>query len=276
MKIQYLGTAAAEAFPAIFCHCDACRRARQLGGKNIRMRSGILLDDTAMIDFPPDIYALSLRFGLDLGSVRDLFVTHSHSDHFDVQELCMRGNGVYCHIDNDQAPPLNVYGNDGVQHMLELLLDADVTKDIRFTRTTFFQSYQAENGLLFTFLPCQHKADEDSGFYLVEKGGKRLVYAQDTGLFLEETLNFLAGKELDLLSLDCCFGKRSSVGWGHMGMPDNQQVVERLRENGAVTGRTRLIVNHFSHNCGQLHDELVEEAARYGFEVAYDGMIVEI
>ena len=240
------------------------------------MRSGILLDDTAMIDFPPDIYALSLRFGLDLGSVRDLFVTHSHSDHFDVQELCMRGNGVYCHIDNDQAPPLNVYGNDGVQHMLELLLDADVTKDIRFTRTTFFQSYQAENGLLFTFLPCQHKADEDSGFYLVEKGGKRLVYAQDTGLFLEETLNFLAGKELDLLSLDCCFGKRSSGGWGHMGMPDNQQVVERLRENGAVTGRTRLIVNHFSHNCGQLHDELVEEAARYGFEVAYDGMIVEI
>lgn len=145
----------------------------------------------------------------------------------------MRGNGVYCHIDNDQAPPLNVYGNDGVQHMLELLLDADVTKDIRFTRTTFFQSYQAENGLLFTFLPCQHKADEDSGFYLVEKGGKRLVYAQDTGLFLEETLNFLAGKELDLLSLDCCFGKRSSGGWGHMGMPDNQQVVERLRENGA-------------------------------------------
>lgn len=110
----------------------------------------------------------------------------------------------------------------------------------------------------------------------MEKGGKRLVYAQDTGLFLEETLNFLAGKELDLLSLDCCFGKRSSGGWGHMGMPDNQQVVERLRENGAVTRRTLPIVNHFSHNCRQLHNELVEEAARYGFEVAYDGMIVEI
>ena len=129
----------------------------------------------------------------------------------------MRGNGVFCHIDNDQAPPLNVYGNDGVQRMLDALFDEDAAKDIRFTRTAFFQSYQAENGLTFTFLPCQHKADEDSGFYMVEKDGKRLVYAQDTGLFLEETLRFLAGKPLDLLSLDCCFGKRSSGGWGTWG-----------------------------------------------------------
>lgn len=39
MKLQYLGTAAAEGFPGMFCNCTACERARKAGGKNIRTRS---------------------------------------------------------------------------------------------------------------------------------------------------------------------------------------------------------------------------------------------
>ena len=33
MKFQYLGTAAAEDFPAVFCNCEYCQKARELGGK---------------------------------------------------------------------------------------------------------------------------------------------------------------------------------------------------------------------------------------------------
>ena len=40
MKIQFLGTAAAEAAPAVFCACDHCRYAREKGGKEIRLRGG--------------------------------------------------------------------------------------------------------------------------------------------------------------------------------------------------------------------------------------------
>ena len=31
MKIKYLGTAAAEGVPAIFCNCETCKEARKLG-----------------------------------------------------------------------------------------------------------------------------------------------------------------------------------------------------------------------------------------------------
>ena len=31
MKFKYLGTAAAEGWPAMFCSCDACNRARTSG-----------------------------------------------------------------------------------------------------------------------------------------------------------------------------------------------------------------------------------------------------
>ena len=33
MKLQYLGTAAAEGWPALFCNCSACIKAKELGGK---------------------------------------------------------------------------------------------------------------------------------------------------------------------------------------------------------------------------------------------------
>lgn len=43
MKITYLGTAAAEGFPAMFCNCEYCREAKKLGGKNIRTRSQAII-----------------------------------------------------------------------------------------------------------------------------------------------------------------------------------------------------------------------------------------
>lgn len=56
MKIQYLGTAAAEGIPAIFCECDTCKKARSLGGRNIRTRSQAIIDENVLIDFPADTY----------------------------------------------------------------------------------------------------------------------------------------------------------------------------------------------------------------------------
>lgn len=54
MEIQYLGTAAAEGWPALFCDCDICRRARAAGGKDLRTRTQSMIDGTILIDFPPD------------------------------------------------------------------------------------------------------------------------------------------------------------------------------------------------------------------------------
>lgn len=44
MKFIYLGTAAAEGFPAVFCDCAFCKEARMLNGKNIRTRSQALIN----------------------------------------------------------------------------------------------------------------------------------------------------------------------------------------------------------------------------------------
>jgi phosphoribosyl 1,2-cyclic phosphate phosphodiesterase len=50
MKLLFLGTAAAEGFPGLFCNCASCREARALGGKNLRMRSSLLINEDLLID----------------------------------------------------------------------------------------------------------------------------------------------------------------------------------------------------------------------------------
>ncbi|MGN0172145.1 MAG: MBL fold metallo-hydrolase [Acutalibacteraceae bacterium] len=278
MKLQYMGTAAAEAFPAIFCHCDACNRARALGGKNIRLRSGLIVNDTVMIDFCPDAAALAIRLGLDLGSVRDLFVTHSHGDHFDVQDLFMRSVPVFCHLGDDKnVPPLHVHANDGCRQALDAYAALEGAYDgfLDVQPLTYFEPHTAENGLTFTYLPANHKPDEQAGIYFFTDGRVQAVYAHDTGVFPQETMAFLKQKLLDFISLDCCYGKNSNRN-GHMGMPQNREMVAALRDAGALKDTATVVVNHFSHNCGQLHEELEAEVKDDGFVVAFDGMTVEL
>ena len=82
MKLKFLGTAAAEAAPALFCDCDYCEKARKAGGKNIRTRSQSVINDELLIDFPADTYLHVLHQGLPLHKIYHCIITHSHQDHF--------------------------------------------------------------------------------------------------------------------------------------------------------------------------------------------------
>ena len=87
MKIEYLGTGAAEGFPAMFCNCEHCRRARTDLQREMRTRSQAIVDGELLIDFPPESYLHAMRGGFDFSAVSYLLVTHSHTDHFYAQEL---------------------------------------------------------------------------------------------------------------------------------------------------------------------------------------------
>ena len=50
MHLLFLGTAAAEGYPGIFCECDNCKEARALGGRNLRLRSSLLVNDDLLLD----------------------------------------------------------------------------------------------------------------------------------------------------------------------------------------------------------------------------------
>ena len=278
MKLTYLGTAAAEGFPAVFCNCKYCAEARKAGGKNIRTRSQALINDDLLIDLPADTYHHFLTNGIRGDRVAYLIMTHSHSDHFYPSELHMRG-GCYAH--DMEKRVLEILATDCVYRICERTLgnyEESVRNKYALREGTPFETVTL-GGYRITPLPARHAPAEKAVMYLIEEGDKSLLYAHDTGYFFEEVFAFLKdrGIRLSAVSFDCTNVNIPIADTGsHMGFPNIARVIDRLTAIGAIDGDTKKIVNHFSHNGNPMQEYLEECAAPLGCAVSYDGLTVEI
>jgi phosphoribosyl 1,2-cyclic phosphate phosphodiesterase len=108
MIIKLLGTAAFEGIPALFCNCEICRESRALAGRNIRKRSSAIIDNKIALDFTNDTLSHVIDYNLDLSQLEHLFITHSHSDHFNYYDLKAKLGW----FTNSGNPVLNVYANE--------------------------------------------------------------------------------------------------------------------------------------------------------------------
>lgn len=276
MRIKFLGTAAAEGVPALFCACALCRHAHKAGGLDVRTRSGAMIDEDLKIDFPPDTYHHLLKYGLDITNLENLLITHPHEDHYAYAELLYRTKGY------GQLPPgakkLTVYGGAEVGSFLE----ARASESNSWRDALAFQKLEAYKmrtvgEYSVTPFPARHAREFESFIYLIERAGKRILYAHDTGILFDEVFEALKGKAIDLVSLDLTYMAGDTLSDpenGHMGLPAARIVRDRLMKDGAATDKTVFVVNHFSHNGGLTHEELKREAS--GFTVSFDGMEIEI
>ncbi len=60
-----------------------------------------------------------------------------------------------------------------------------------------------------------------------------------------------------------------------MSLKTCAEVVERLKSHGLVDDKTKIVLNHFSHNGGQTYDELKVEADKLGYITSFDGLEIE-
>ena len=272
MKLKYLGTAAAEGWPAIFCDCDNCRKAMKRGGRHIRTRSQALVDDKLLLDFPADSLMHMLAYGIPMSELHTCLITHSHPDHLYPADLEMRKQG-FSHLDS--GDPLVLYGSKVALSKAGDMLEEhakELEGRVSLSEIEPFQIFETE-GYKVTALLADHDPRSGPLFYLIQKEGKSLLYCHDTGYFPEETWKYLerVRPHCSFVSIDCTNGllpyKR-----GYMGVSAACETVERLKEIGCVEGKTLLCLNHFSHNGGILYDELVPIAKEKGMMVSYDGL----
>lgn len=276
MKIQYLGTGAAEGIPGVFCQCPLCKKAAKLSGREVRTRAGAIINNEILIDLTPDLYYHKLRYNLDLSRVKAVVVTHSHTDHFDSAELTRRSTADYCHIAEEK--PLAVYGNEKVCRLgkegLKLEFGQEENPSIRFYPIHPFDTWKVGE-IRFTAIPSCHDGLEECLIYVIQDGESSILYGNDTGLLPQETYDRLKEYRFDLISLDCTFGPARSPVGAHMGFFENRQFLDELEKRGCLKETTRVLATHFSHNAGLLHQGLSQAGAQYGIEVAYDGLIWE-
>lgn len=271
MKIKYLGTAAAEAIPALFCTCEVCREARKAGGRELRLRSQALVNDMLLIDLNGDTAANAQRFGLDMTRVFHCLITHVHSDHFCVPELSyLRADFTHR---KPGLPPLTVHGSEDIAAPLEK--HAAAAKDnLVCSVEAPFTPFEAA-GIRVTPLKANHGTAHPY-IYLLEQDGKALLYAHDTGVFPQETWDYIKETKphIALASLDCNDGDvEGNDRNGHMCLGRCRRVRARLIEAGAADENTVFVLNHFSHNgVNVLYRDFAPLAEREGFIVSYDGM----
>jgi len=273
MKLKYLGTAAAEGIPAVFCECDNCLLAKTYGGKNIRTRSQAMIDDKILIDFPPDTYYHSLKYGIHLAAIQYCLITHTHSDHFYPQELQMR-SPAFSTLKESQ--PLIIFGTKQVG---EMILNVKTDKDrIIFKEVIPFETFDLEEYKI-TPLKAEHDPASGAVLYLISKDDKTFLYAHDTGYFGDETWRYLEDKHpfLNAVSLDCTEAFRDINYNVHMNVDKCLSVREKLISIGCANDHTVFYLNHFSHNGKDVtYNIFCPIAEKNGFYVSYDGLEIEI
>lgn len=272
MKLTYLGTAAAEGFPAVFCNCAYCNRARELGGKNIRTRSQSLINDDLLLDLPADTYSHFLQNGISGDMVRYLLITHSHLDHFYPAELEMR-HGAFAH--NMRVPQLQIFCGRGAYDQLQAVIGAQ--QGISATLVRAYEKICVGDYEVIP-LPARHFAGDDALIYVI-RGEKTVLYAHDTGYLYDEVLDYIEKEQLyfDLISLDCTNVDIPIADTGsHMGIPNIEKLLVKLTEIRAIDGKTVKYINHFSHNANPIHSVLEDRVKDMNLLVSYDSLQVNL
>jgi len=279
MKIKILGTAAAEGWPGIFCECPSCKRARKLGGKNLRSRSSLMLGEEYKVDLPPDTYLHLLKYNLHFSKLKHLFITHAHADHWAPTNLLMRR---YPPFTKTPVPLLKIYGNKLVKKWMYEMMEKmekgfeENRYSLQFRLVEPFRTFKAGELEVFPLL-ANHARNQTCYNYLFSTTSWSFLQAFDTGWYSEETWRELrkvaSKKPLDLVIMDCTNGKiNGGKQGGHLGIKMVVEMKEKLLAQGNLKSNCRFIATHFSHGGALLHQELRKILSPEGIEVAFDGM----
>ncbi|MCI5745185.1 MAG: MBL fold metallo-hydrolase [Erysipelotrichaceae bacterium] len=276
MKIKFLGTAAAEGIPALFCQCDVCLNAIKNKGKEIRSRCQALIDDQLLIDFGPDTYYHMIKNKVRLDNISHVLITHNHSDHFYSNELIFRRKGYASKVIKEK---FHVYGDESAYNETIRVINSEENLDeyVQAIHVEAFKSFNI-NDYKITPLRANHDVNSSPLIYLIEKEDKSILYAHDTGYFFKQTWDYLASlkKPLSLISLDCTAGLLTNWMDHHLSFDSFMKIIEKMKDEKIIDENTVIVANHFSHNGHATYAKMTKEAKKHNVIVSYDGLEINI
>jgi len=273
MKIRILGTSAAEGIPALWCDCERCKAAREAGEK--RMRTSTLIDGRLLIDLSPDALAQSQAIPDGFSHVRDLLITHPHSDHLDVTEMHWL---VHPFSRTRTQNPLRLHASQEAIDKVHAKTPAERFEGVMETFPVEpFEPFET-GGYEITPLLAAHSAEMLCMLYVIHSASATLFYGLDSGLLPEATLKFLKQDPVhfDAAIIECTNGAAGGDNRGHLSFEGVERQKQLLAECGCVDESTLLIAVHFSHNGMPGREETRSVLKTIGFELGEDGAEFEI
>ena len=284
----FLGTGAAELVPNPFCNCELCTRARS-AGETPRKRSALLFDREICLDFGPDVLAASQQYDAPLYNLKEIFITHTHDDHLCISNLEVltmtprQGRNIRLWLSPEGAQWLEDYrtisaplhrGRCGIDEILENgWLTIQVIEPYRWYDMQDFRVFAVKSN----HQGCH--SQEFSLNYVIEKDGKRILYAVDAGLYSPEVLESLQNFKCDTLIMEGTYGSlpipRES---GHLNADHFIENGKNLVACGAINRDAKIYVTHINQCHSFLHREYqayLSANSDLNITVAYDGLRVE-
>ena len=227
-----------------------------------------MLGDRIRVDFGPDSNLHQQKYGLSYANLEHLLITHSHDDHWFVQDMAYRKKGFSV----VPQTPMHVWGNEKVEQKFVSANGGDWERfGLVFHRITAFQPIDLGAGVRATPILAAHDRSEECVNYLIEADGRRTLLGHDTGWYDDPTWGYLSDKPINLLILDCSHGAEDHVPT-HLGGAALARVRDELGRRGALAQDVACVATHFSHTSGALHGDLERFFTPLGFQVAYDGL----
>ena len=272
MKLRFLGTAAAEGIPALWCDCPVCKKAFEDPANELRRRCSYLIDNDTIVDFGPDSFWQSIQFGIDLTRIERVIVTHAHEDHIQPDDLCYRAAG-FSHVDRN----IELIASDKSMELIRSQCTYSFKKIFITPRIAEPGKWLQTQDMELLPIPADHAPGLAPMIYVIRRNGKSLLIANDTGILQESSWQLLEGIKLDTAVLECtCVFAYPDMTGNHLGVNTTIQFRDKLLEMNCITLETPVFVNHFSHNGKANHAELADFFSKHNMTVARDGLQTEI
>jgi phosphoribosyl 1,2-cyclic phosphate phosphodiesterase len=285
VKIRFLGTAAAGGFPNPHCRCENCVAARAEGGKSLRHQSSVLINDDLLIDLGPDVSSSVMMQGIDLSRVAWVLQTHPHDDHLLPLHVAARAAEWAA----QGAVPMQWFGSAQAiarimtmnpKSLPRIDLDIDVERSDRKLCLIRIEQWQELSFGPYSVQTVAANHDEQVGpmLFAIEHEGRRIFYGSDTSTLPDETWPRLAdlGWSFDVVIFDHNYGFAVAAGPTHLGSEGMLREVGIMRGCGLVSPSTRILGTHLGHHSHGAHSIESARAEALGYELAWDGLVIEV
>ncbi len=249
MKIQFLGTGAAEGIPSLGCTCQRCQVARKQGGHNVRQRASVLIEAAGhriLLDTPPEINTLLNR--AEVFDLSAILLSHEHFDHIG-----------------------GLIEFEYWKRVLPIFAGYDVLPSLRLTprleERALLSGFYSHTRLHFgdlSVMPFKVIHHVPCYGFAFEEAGTRVLHFSDSGPELSDLHRHL----LERADVAIFHTPTFELHRSHISV---QEVISLVQDYSIQ----RVVITHINHD-NLLHEELVEKTAPHGITVAYDGLTLEV
>lgn len=260
MKLLFLGTGAAGSLKIPEAEMP----------EDKRRCSSMLMDENVVVDIGLQSFDYATKLGVNTENVTDIFISHSHADHYRKQVLLSYANAA--------KNKINLWCHKGA--VPQLKLTEEEMQLVNVCPVEIMQKWETA-GMTVTAMPANHliaeNYDEQPLHYIFEKNGKSLFYGLDGGWFQARTWEYMRKEaKFDGMVLEATVGEcpgNFRIGT-HNTFPMLRLLLAAFDENNMLKENCTFVASHIG---GIGIDENADAAfAEMGLIPAYDGFSIEI